>query len=419
MKKKLPFLAFGLLLAVGWTNVASAQLLPEFSTKLKTRTMSMNNSADKQELKYDFRLTPQAEKTEVVDFTSFISGANRAPKRATYNQTADATHVRAWYDAKTYTWSDGTNTYTAKYTDPATNPYQMAYLVGKTYINPEMPGIKYTEVYDADHPYMNIGLGYDIPSNSRWALEGAGTNYSDMVINLPSYNMTLRSITVYNADNTVLTSWNANTAVTNSEYSSYYYSGQTYYYYTLPGWSYDVRFTIYGSTDDYYGYMPSSTGGNITIPSSLLNGTPNITVVIEAYSETDGETLSVNGVGKNMTTTLDTYTWTFEGSAGSSSTVTPPYENGYTTFLVKVKDWDLSTDAPQYVTTWNNLINYFNTYIDEIQLLTDGMRVKEGTVDAGTVFTYSGILNRFYFISKGKLAYLQSTSTTSCDLAPF
>ena len=418
MKKKLSILAFGLLLAVGWTNVASAQLLPEFSTKLKTRTMSMNNSADKQELQNDFRSNPQAEMTEVVDFTSFISGANRAPKRATYNQTADATHVRAWYDAKTYTWSDGTGTYTAKYTDPVNNPYQMAYLVGKTYINPEMPGIKYTEVYDADHPYMNIGLGYDIPSNSRWSLEGAGTNYSNMVINLPTADMTLRSITVYNANNTVLTSWDAATAYSNGQTGTYYNNGSYRTYYTLPGWSYDYYLTVYKPADVYYGYIPG--GGNITIPSSLLNGTPNITVVIEAYSDTDGETLSVNGVGKNMTTTLDTYTWTFEGSAGSSSTVTPPYENGYTTFLVKVKDWDLSTNAPQYVTTWNNLINYFNTYIDEIQLLTDGMRVQEGTADAGTVFTYSGILNRFFFISKGKMAYLQSTSTSqSYDRAPF
>jgi len=30
------------------------------------------------------------------------------------------------------------------------------------------------------------------------------------------------------------------------------------------------------------------------------------------------------------------------------------------------------------------------------------MRVEEGEVDAGTVFTYSGLLNKFYFISKGK-----------------
>ena len=242
MKKKLSILAFGLLLAVGWTNSASAQLLSEsYATKLKTHAMSMNNSTDKQELQNDFRSNPLTETTEEVDLKSFISAANKAPKRATYNQTADATHVRAWYDAKTYTWSDGTGTYTAKYTDPVNNPYQMAYLVGKTYINPEMPGIKYTEVYNAVHTYINIGFGYDIPANSRWILSGSGgTNYTNMVINLPTADMTLRSITVYNANNSVLTSWDAATAYSNGQTGTYYNNGSYRTYYTLPGWSYDT-----------------------------------------------------------------------------------------------------------------------------------------------------------------------------------
>jgi hypothetical protein len=34
-------------------------------------------------------------------------------------------------------------------------------------------------------------------------------------------------------------------------------------------------------------------------------------------------------------------------------------------------------------------------------LLTDGTRLNENTVDAGTMFAYSGELNKFYFISKG------------------
>ena len=413
MKKKLSILAFGLLLAVGWTFSASAQLLSEPTTTLKARVMlpelvNTSNSVSKQELKNDFRSTPQAEMTEVVDFTSFISGANRAPKRATYNQTAIATHVRAWYDAKTYTWSDGTNTYTAKYTDPATNPYQMAYLVGKTYVNPEMPGIKYSEVYDADHPYMNIGLGYDIPTNARWNLSsGDETTYSDIVITSPTNTyVRIYSITVLSGSE-VLTSY------------CYATDGGTLPYNEEEGWSWGLSGTWSVSGNYIY---PGSTSAAITIPAVLLNGHSDISLVINCYDSNSYyyAYIAINGSSTQIGADDPTdYTWSIAPGT-TSSTVTPPYENGYTTFLVKVKDWDLSTDAPQYVTSWNNLINYFNTYIDEIQLLTDGMRVKEGSVDAGTVFTYSGILNRFFFISKGKLAYLQSTSTSqSYDRAPF
>ena len=50
-------------------------------------------------------------------------------------------------------------------------------------------------------------------------------------------------------------------------------------------------------------------------------------------------------------------------------------------------------------------------------MLTDGTRLNEGTVDAGTMFVYSGELNRFYFIGKGKNFFWDddaSSQNTAC-----
>ena len=54
-----------------------------------------------------------------------------------------------------------------------------------------------------------------------------------------------------------------------------------------------------------------------------------------------------------------------------------------------------------------------------MQLLTDGLRVNEGTADAGTLFAYTGDLNKFYFIGKGKMMWLQSLDSVFSDVAPF
>lgn len=430
MKTKISILMFSLLLAVGWTGNASAQLKadPGMAKRL-TAAAVMNAPLDL--TKKQATSTPQTGMSSSLKKFPGISqkgqslkdvpmgyannskrqAANRAPRRA--DATASATHVYSWYDAITYDWVDanGAPHPGAKITAPATDPYQIAYLLGTTYMNPVIPGLKYSEVTRTDNIYPNIEFGWDIPLNARWNPNaGAGTNYSNLRIFLPSYNMTLRSITVYNQNNTVLTSWNANTAWNNGEYGTYTSNNQNYYAYTLPGWSYSYYLTMYGSSGDRYGYIPGE--GTISIPASYLNGNSSIRVVIQAYSDEAGEILSVNGEGKAMTTSLASYTWTFTGS-NAPTTVTPPVENGYTVFLVKVKDG--TGAAPAYTRNWNsgsdNLIDYFSTYIDEVQLLTDGTRLNENTDDAGTMFAYSGELNRFYFLGKGNDYFWGSSET--------
>jgi len=70
--------------------------------------------------------------------------------------------------------------------------------------------------------------------------------------------------------------------------------------------------------------------------------------------------------------------------------------------LVKVKDD--ATDFPSYTTNATALIDSCFSKYESIELLTDGLRVGEKTSNAGTVFCYTGVLNRFFFISKGKTA---------------
>ena len=82
--------------------------------------------------------------------------------------------------------------------------------------------------------------------------------------------------------------------------------------------------------------------------------------------------------------------------------VPEPKSNGYTTLIVKVKKLVGCNQYYSGATAKNSIINVITNNIDEVQLLTDGLRVDEGGDRAGTVFTYSGDLNLFYFMSKGK-----------------
>ena len=210
MKKKLTILAFSLLLAVGWTNVAQAQLKAESPVKEYTESLvspaskGLSAPVTKQALKQapqtplllmDDSSRPVFEpKTETLDVSKH-SLMRRAPRRAENNATARATLTFAEADAITYDWVDANgNPQNSKITEPATTPEQIAYLLGTSYMNPNIPGIKYSAVYNLDNPYPNIEFGWDIPNNDRWPSEfvggggGSGTpepepaTYDDIVI---------------------------------------------------------------------------------------------------------------------------------------------------------------------------------------------------------------------------------------------
>ncbi len=559
MKMKLTTLLFGLLLAVGWTNVAQAQL------KAGSALESLINFGPKDRIE------------DAVLSASQFKAPNRAPNRA--NITADKTMTRAEYEAITYDWVDADNVLhrNVKLTEPASDPYQIAYLLGTTYMNKNIPGLKYSAVFAQDNPYPNIEFGWDIPNNSRWPGNSSGgdtptTSYNDITISIASYSLVFnsiqvqsngttvpggswtyasngatmptgwstsdalldesdfggcstqqnggtitiphslidgkenitvvmsarkysdgstttnctvtisgatpesntytttsyaektwninpvsgsgsttsgtyypngltiaanynsavafKSITVYAGNsNTVLASWNPTTAINNQEYNGFTTeSGGTQYYFTIPDWTTTGYFYLINGGSQYNpDYIGVLVENHINIPANVLNGYSSIRVVINAYDLTDvttlegGAILSVNGEEKTMTASATNYTWTITGTAAATRTVDKPIDNGYTVFLVKVND---GTDrSPSYTYSWNKgfsgLINYFDTYIDEVELLTDGLRLNEGTDDAGTMFSYSGELNRFYFLGKGADYWWGSSeSDTYPHLAP-
>jgi len=83
-----------------------------------------------------------------------------------------------------------------------------------------------------------------------------------------------------------------------------------------------------------------------------------------------------------------------------------PNEEGYTAVLISVKNSltleGTSYNMPGHITTTDELITYIGNNIESAELLTDGMRIAEGTENAGTVFNHSGTYNRFFFLGKGQ-----------------
>ena len=121
MKKKLTLLAFSLLLAVGWTNDASAQLLPKYD---EAQLVEEGGNAQRAGIKAPVSpafANAQAHKVEPMTMKAQASSMMKAPRRVDSNtSTAPATHTRAWYSNYQYTWYDANNvSHTASLTDEA------------------------------------------------------------------------------------------------------------------------------------------------------------------------------------------------------------------------------------------------------------------------------------------------------------
>ncbi len=410
-----------LLLAVGWPSDASAQLIqakkadamhPSFTKQMKQKGDRHMSLRDLIEAPVKDVVQANNSKFEYEDDINSPEQRHRAPRRAVYNETASAIHDYAWYDSITYSWTNGSGTYTSRITEPATDPYQMAYLVGTTYMNPKIPGIKYTEGKQVDHPYMNIGDAYDIPANARWgSSSGDDLTYNNITIVTPSTYVYFDSIAVI-ADGEVIQAWSA----MYDDWNSSSYSA------ILPdGWSSSKTVYYYTSGSSVYARCYMSSGGTITIPASLVNGKRNVQVYVDAVANTSYTSypyITIAGTQCTLSSSWSENIIDVATSATSGMTsVTPPIENGYTVFIAKLKDGVHDNNEPEYTETWASLISYFDTYFESLELLTDGVRVGASTAasDAGTMFSYTGNLNKFFFISKGKMYYMSNNT----DRAPF
>ena len=413
MKKKLTFLMFGLLIAVGWNMSASAQALPIGKT-VKFDLTSSSRPVVQQNVEH-----PKEGLLKDQGNGSML----RAPHRSNhYDEVASAVHPKSWYEQWYYTYNDGTQDQNAYFTEPATNPYQMMALTYLIYTQPVFPGIKYSKPLGKDLEYPRIQFGWGI----------SGDHYNDIIIKTTASNLNIESIKITDQNGSTVVNWTAEDNYYNTSWVN------------LPsGWtaSHNNNSSGVGTTrlrrgtsgvlitTHVYGYLEG--GGEITIPSSAISG--------KGYTELHFNISARSSQNTNEIHINDTY-WSLPSSSWYTlddgvlyGGITPPEENGYTVMLVKLKDEvDYEhTTAVEYTFSQTDLYNYFNTYIEEMQLLTDGLRVGQddgngGLIDGGTLFSYSGTLNKFFFISKGKMATIganendtYSDGTRRADRAPF
>ena len=345
MKKKMFTLMFGLLLAVGWTSVASAQALPQggYADRLGLTEVTASRVEDKA------FTTPTPLKVRTIQRGPSV--ASNAPRRA--NNKPDVVYPKSYYDTLMYTWVDDNN---VSHTDPATklatDPNQMYELLRFVYMDKRFPG-PYYSAFDAAGArerkvyYGGVAGGWDIPFTTGSQPEPVG----DITIVIPSNNLNINSITV--TINGVATTFDANTAGT----TTVTYNGNQRNAYTLPtGWQitdgdYFLKYQPSGSTTAY-GYFPG--GGTITIPT---NGATYATVAINGSTDNVADGITINNEAKTLTTTDAVYTWTFGSNSGSGT---------YTKTFNVVGDITLTGNGNSYayitsiqVTSGSNVITSF------------------------------------------------------------
>ena len=438
MKMKLTTLMFSLLLAVGWTG-ASAQALPKGGHAERlglpnvTATPGVNGIVKAQK-KALIQTMPMSTQVNTTDNTVM-----RAPMKAPIREVSDVVKPKSYYQQFKYTWTDeetGETHTNVDPTEPATNPYQIYELLRFVYGNPNFPG----PTYNAYLPTLEREdeVSYGAITRGGWNITvGSGTASAtthDITITTSSWYPTITSITVYGNNNSVLASWDAETAVNNGDYTYGYDSDNNrVYYFNFPSdWTKDFDYFMYwnlGTSDDpiHAGYTGTgtTTAGTITIPYTVLNGqTDNVRVVINANSDWEEgdegsatQTITVNGVPQTLTSDLAEYTWdnvvVYEApqeGAFVQGTVIPPFEDGYTVLVVALNDngnivSENGAYESSYFTTKAQLISYIRDNIEFVKLLTDGLRVGENTATvhtSGTIFNCDGRYNKFFFLSKGQ-----------------
>ena len=395
MKKKLTILAFGLLLAVGWTNSAQAQLKRDATMRLAPI----------------YAFVPEEDRDlTLLDDVQPTSKMN-APRRGHSDVYAnEVRYTKDDYYAFTYTWYEDTvargSGQTAHLTDLVTNKYQMYWLLRSTYMNTAIPGILYNDVYQEATQYYGVGHGWNIGE----------TTSPEIVIRLNNQYGVISGITVYDQDDTSesnpLTSWSVTSSTTsipsNWRYST---SGFTKTSYTYNG---STRYGFYWDNED---------GGYICIPAGTYTGHTGLRVKVLAKGLSDsneGRIYINNGYWILEYSTRYNYIKTI--SEPSRLNIEAPAKNAYTVFLLKLKDYPEVSQSEGWAertsqTYTSDLINVFDKYYESIELLTDGLRVGENDTTSGTVFAYRGVLNRFYFIGKGKTATRKSTALSTSGFA--
>ncbi len=313
MRMKLTTLLFGLLLAVGWTNVAQAQALPQ------------SNIAKR------FTYKPMAAVTPVIAKEGMRDADE--PCGATYSASSIKDLKYEWYDASNvkhespYVVLNDEGKYEAEL---VTDPYQMYGLLRGVYMEKKLPGPHYS-AYKSDGTtrerevyYGGIDAGWDILGETDATYDPLG-NITITVTHDYSYwdgsylPVLIKSIKVMSGG-TEITKYdieNANGTATAEGWTVNGYIG-----YSEAG---EFTFvTVNGSS-----VTGVASGGTFTVASSVLTGYHDVQVVIEAYSEQQyyTGTIAVNGSSQTIAygTTPTTYSpsaWAMQATS-SGGTPTP------------------------------------------------------------------------------------------------
>ena len=415
MKKKLTFLLFGLLLTVGWTNVASAQSQPQggYAERLGISPVGSLSDVNTSKLANltERKVTPMQQGTN-------SSTVTKAPQRAATNPEMKSIS-KAEADQLFYTWTNSEGTHRSAASELATKPEQIYELLRFVYGNPAFPGPTYSawtsNAGSREDPvdYGAVGGGWDI------TVAGSGTVTTQNTINITLENTYafITSITV-KSGNTEVTSWDCSTAgYTSTGYTDG--NGYTIYQSTLTnGWTSSDPLYLYNSSGSTYYIAYISGGGQITIP--IASSYTDVQVVIHAInaSTSTATSISVNGESYSLTTDEEadwedcTWNLTFDpqqtGDEFVQGTVQAPNEEGYTVLAVSLyNDLQLETESdPASSSHFENsadLIEYIGKNIKSVQLLTDGVRIGDNAdFSRGTVFNCDGTYNRFFFLGKGQ-----------------
>lgn len=295
----------------------------------------------------------------------------------------------------TYQWGDANGvTQTSHYIDPeteqpyqVTDPYEIYGLLKNVYMDKRFPG----PLYSAYAPngttrqdpvyYGSIAGGWNIPANPAGA-----TTTTDVTFN-------------QNSDYAASTLSKSGVTITNSGGSLAQYNS----YYNLTG-------------------TTTISVGSGTITKIVFNGSSTSYPVSRLSTNTGSYTTS-NNVG-TWTGNASSITFTASNQVRCTSIVVtvakvaedvnyyrPDADNeGYTAIMVALYN-DTTKIYPEnmnyYEGSWeftdsSSLINYIRDNIQFVKLLTDGLRVAEGTRKSGTIFNCDGYYNRFFILGKGQ-----------------
>ena len=196
MKKKLTTLLFGLLLAVGWTNDASAQKLPD-------RTLAEEFTAFDHSLQNEYLpdvdavegLVDPSHSAMVVKKAKKSTAGNRlnAPMRAGQELEMKSLTL-AEAEALTYTWTDASNQqHTSNAAEVAKDPNQMYELLKFVYTDKRFPGAYYSAYTKDDQRERKVYYG---AVDGGWDITGPTVSNPTSTFIRNSYSTVSTSLTV-------------------------------------------------------------------------------------------------------------------------------------------------------------------------------------------------------------------------------